>query len=74
MIKKATYRFTDICPYTDTRQSIQISYFKIPVMGTLTQGYKKDSYSCPLHNECPFPERDEYGRCPVYLNAPASPC
>lgn len=74
MTKKLTFMFEGDCPHTGTAQTIKISYFEIPMMGTLALGYKKDAYSCPLYDECPYPERDEYHRCPVYINAPSRPC
>ncbi|MEG0273242.1 MAG: hypothetical protein RR639_04200 [Hydrogenoanaerobacterium sp.] len=62
------------CPYTGTLQAIEINYFEVPMSGTLGMDYKKDAYSCALSDECPYPERDKYHRCPVYINAPSRPC
>lgn len=73
MTRKLTYSFTGNCPYTASRQTIKINYFEIPVIGSLTPGYKKDAYSCPLSSECPYPAHDDYHRCPVYLDAPDAP-
>ncbi len=74
MTKKLKYRFTGACPYTNSSQSIEINYFEIPMLGASTPGYKKDSYYCPLVDECPYPDQDRYHRCPVYLEAPDVPC
>ena len=72
MGRKLTYNFTGNCPYTGTRQTIRIDYLEVPVIGTMNNSNRKDSYSCPSASECPYPEQDEYHRCPVYLQAPES--
>lgn len=72
MTKTYTCQFTGNCPYTGSSQSIRINYLEVPVLGTMNNGTKKDSYHCTLANECPYPEQDEYHRCPVYLQAPES--
>lgn len=73
MVQKHTFRFTGDCPYTNSPQTIKINYFEIQLIGSMAPGYKKDAYSCPLANECPYPDRDAYHRCPVYLKAPDAP-
>ena len=73
MTKKHTYQFTGDCPHTASPQTIKINYLEIQVIGSMASSYKKDAYSCPLADECPYPSQDEYHRCPVYLNAPEHP-
>jgi hypothetical protein len=70
MAKKFTYTFTSDCPYTESKQSIQIDYLEVPILGTMSNGNRKDIYFCPNSDECPH--LDQYGRCPVYLQAPES--
>lgn len=67
------YRHTDFCPYLGCDHSIKITYAEIPIVGRLSPGYKAMSYSCDLSEECPYPQKDQYGRCPVYLSAPNEP-
>ena len=68
-----TYRFSGNCPYTGEQQTIKLEYSKILMVGFSDPGYKKGSYSCPHSAECPYPDRDPYGRCPVYLSSPDEP-
>lgn len=73
MINKFSYHFTGDCPQTKTKQDIQINYFEITQTCSATHAYKKDAYYCPLKQDCPFPNEDDFGRCPVYLAAPNQP-
>lgn len=74
MTRKLTYQFTGECPHTGSPQTIKINYLEIQMIGSMAPGYKKDAYSCPLADGCPYPAQDAYHRCPVYLNAPDAPC
>lgn len=74
MGRKIVYRFVGECPYTNEPQAININYLEISMIGSMAPGYKKDAYSCPLAEDCPYPSQDKYHRCPVYLNAPDAPC
>ncbi|MFL0198418.1 hypothetical protein ACJDU8_23040 [Clostridium sp. WILCCON 0269] len=72
MYKITTYRFTAQCPYFDELHSINIDYAEIPKLGTRTE-YKKIDYWCTEINNCPYPSKDKWRGCPVYLNAPSEP-
>lgn len=74
MSETITYRFSGSCPYTEKPQNITLEYYKIPITGCSDPCYKKGSYSCEYANECSYPDRDPYGRCPVYLSSPDEPC
>lgn len=73
MSKKHIVTFTGDCPYTESYQTIAITFLEIHTIGSMAPGYKKDSYSCPLIDECSYPAQDRYHRCPVYLSAPNEP-
>jgi hypothetical protein len=68
-----TCTFNLKCPYLNRLQQISIDYMEVPMCGTTQQCYKKGDYSCDEMDNCPFPSKDKYGRCPVYLNAPSRP-
>lgn len=67
------YRYTSQCPYLKCEHSICITYAEIPILGQMSPGYKKMSYGCDYFDECPYPEHDEYGRCPLFISAPDEP-
>ena len=73
MSRTITFHFSGNCPYTNSKQTIDLDYFEINMVGNMTPGYKKGNYSCPHSEKCPYPEQDPYGRCPVYLSAPDKP-
>lgn len=68
-----TIRHTDECPYLDEEHSILVNYAEIPILGQLSNGYKKMDYSCSEMSSCPYPDKDQWGRCPVYISAPSRP-
>lgn len=72
MSKKIIYAFSSECPYLHDFHTIHIDYHEIDIVGTNKVGYKKGNYSCNI-NDCPYPNKDEYGRCPVYLESPSEP-
>ncbi len=61
-----TSNFLFDCPYTNKKQSITIKYVKHHT----DLEYKKNAYGCDLKHDCPYPEEDAYGLCPVYKEAP----
>lgn len=61
------------CPYVGAPHAIELKYAEIPLLGHVGPDYKIMSYSCDLSDECPYPEKDKYGRCPVFLAAPKRP-
>lgn len=65
--------YIDNCPYTNSRQRIDLDYYVIPMARSMSPGYKKGNYSCPHYGKCPYPDQDPYGRCPMYLSAPDHP-
>ena len=65
--------YTAECPYTNKYKSITIDYAVIHIAGKLSPEYKKMSYKCDLIHECPYPDQDEYGRCPLYISSPSQP-
>ena len=67
------YRFHHYCPYLDRIHAISIDYAKINLIGDPKTHYKIIGFSCEYASDCPYPENDEYGRCPVYLAAPDEP-
>lgn len=68
-----TYDFNSQCPYLNKLHPISIDYIQFDMPGTNSPGYKKVSYYCDKINECPYPPKDEWQRCPVYLRAPSRP-
>lgn len=74
MARKITIHYSSDCPYTDEKQAITITYAEIPLLHSLTPGYKITSYSCPYGDECPYPARSSSGYCPVVDSAPERPC
>lgn len=73
MQRTLTYNFNFQCPYLNRPHSISIDYIEFFMCGTNHPCYKKGSYSCDEIDDCPFPSKDEWGRCPVYLKAPDEP-
>lgn len=71
MNTKISYNYTEHCPYLGKEHTITIKSFEIQIGSSID--YKKDTFYCNCINECPEDYRDEYGRCPVYLNAPNNP-
>lgn len=67
------YIFKAQCPYLNRINSISVDYLEVPTLGTAQCGYKKGNYYCDYMNNCPFPAKDKWGRCPVYLSAPSQP-
>ena len=65
--------FEHHCPYLDQLHTIGVDYAAINLMGDPKTHYKITGYVCDYADECPYPAEDEYGRCPVYLAAPAEP-
>lgn len=41
--------------------------------GDMNRHYKKMGYKCEYFSECPYPEKDEFKRCPVFINSPDEP-
>ncbi|WP_041700796.1 hypothetical protein [Clostridium kluyveri] len=68
-----TYNFSSECPYLNEPHCISIDYIKFDMTGTGMPGYKKGSYFCNKVKNCPYPSKDRWGRCPVYLDAPCPP-
>lgn len=73
MSKIVSKSFSSNCPYLNRVHSIDIDYAKIQVLGQAIPGYKSISYSCDFSEECPYPNQDRFGRCPVYLAASEKP-
>lgn len=74
MSRKITIHHSSNCPYTSQKQSIKITYVEIPLLGSLTPGYKITGFSCPYGDECPYPSQSRTGYCPVVDSAPERPC
>lgn len=55
MSRTITFHFSGNCPYTNSKQTIDLDYFEINMVGNMTPGYKKGNYSCPHSEECPYP-------------------
>lgn len=72
MGKVIKYSFKSKCPYLNKSHTIFIDYHEVHMCGSTNPGYKKGNYSCDVTN-CPYPSKDAYGRCPVYLNSPSQP-
>ena len=65
------YSFKSEGPHLGKSHLIIVEYAKIEVCGTTETLYKKMSYTCREGSDCTF--KDEYGRCPLYLDAPSNP-
>ena len=63
--------YTGICPRSDCYQTIQIKYEAIHMWGQEKPGYKKLSFSCENGSGCPH--LDQWGPCPLLLEAPDEP-
>lgn len=59
------------CPYTKQSQPISVDYCHVPIIGTLQKSYKKMSFDCPMHDECPSDLKDQYGCCSAYASLPS---
>lgn len=73
MSRTLTYTFNAECPYLNRPHSISIDYAEILLCGANKPDYQKLTYSCDESDTCPFPSKDNYGRCPVYLESPSEP-
>lgn len=73
MARTITYTHSGTCPYVEGIHSIHVNYTEVNMVGRSSPGYKKISYSCELSNECPYPGRDQFGRCPVFMSSPDKP-
>ncbi|MBV4430717.1 hypothetical protein KM803_09220 [Clostridium tyrobutyricum] len=73
MQRKLTYNFNAQCPYLNEPHYISIDYIEFDMLGSNGSNYKKGSYYCDKANNCPYPSKDKWGRCPVYLDAPSRP-
>ena len=67
------YLFSCFCPFLEREHSIHISYATVNMTGDMNRHYKKMGYKCEYFSECPYPEKDEFKRCPVFINAPDEP-
>lgn len=67
------YQFTHYCPYLEKMHVIYLDYAKLNFIGDVETHYKITGYQCDYVNDCPYPDNDLYGRCPVYLDAPDEP-
>ncbi|WP_410744263.1 hypothetical protein [Clostridium neonatale] len=65
--------YTGECPYLNQSHSIDITYTEMRMLGNPNPEYKKGSYSCDEIEDCPYPSKDKWGRCPVYLDSPSNP-
>lgn len=70
---RITISYTGDCPYLNDEHTIYIECAEITVAGNPNPGYKKLSYECDYVNECPYPDQDRWGRCPLYISAPSHP-
>lgn len=73
MARDITISHASDCPYTNQKQTIQITYAETPILGSLTQGYKITGFSCPYMDECPYPSQSRTGYCPVVDAASEGP-
>lgn len=71
MTKMIYSKHSENCPYTNSLHTIDVKYAEIP--NQLHPGYKLMSYSCCFSEECPYPKKDPFGRCPVFMTAPQQP-
>lgn len=62
--------YSDICPRFDEYRTIEIRYAVIPILGR-SPGYKKMSFTCDDGTDCPH--LDQWGRCPLMIDAPDEP-
>lgn len=65
--------FQSQCPYLDKPHSIAVECAEVNMCGTMDSHYKRIGYDCNMINECPYPSKDKYGRCPVYLESLSHP-
>ena len=73
MGRKLTYNFTGDCPHAGDHQTISINYLEVPLLGTLSSGWKKDTFRCPNSDCCPPSPYGDHRDCPLYLAAPDNP-
>ena len=73
MQRTLTYTLRAHCPYLNQLHSISIDYIEFEMCGTTGPCYKKGQYFCDKRDNCPFPSKDKWQRCPVYLDAPSRP-
>ena len=73
MTKTILTAYCGDCPYLGELHTIRIKYAEVALPKQLKPGYKRLSYSCNMSDDCPYPQNDKYGRCPVFLNSPNEP-
>lgn len=56
------------CPQIRETRTIGIRLAEVSFIGQSTAEYKKMLYSCPDAEVCQY--LDQYGRCPLYIEAP----
>lgn len=61
-------RYSGYCPYIDKSRAIDITFSELQISGVVTPAYKKLSFACNDIESCTH--RDEYGRCPLFIQAP----
>lgn len=57
--------FTEMCPITNSEQSINVDYIPYSSLGSIRTYYTKGRFSCSNH-KCDNED------CPLYNNAPVS--
>ena len=73
MGRKLTYSFSGDCPHTGDRQTIRINYLEVPLLGTMSSGWKKDAFRCSNSDGCTPSPHGDHRDCPLYLTAPDNP-
>ncbi len=71
--RNITVAYTSHCPFTEQRQTIEITYTEVPIIGQRMPGYKITKYFCPYGDECPYYLHSHTGFCPVVESAPDRP-
>lgn len=71
MYNKIYSTYTDLCPRSGDRVTVQIEYFEIPMHGNPKYGYKKSDFQCPDSEDCPM--FDKKHGCALYKKAPSQP-
>lgn len=62
--------YTDYCVEDNVENEIEIDYFHVPNLGTLTENYKKGDFHCEKkdNGECEYYNRTNH--CSVHEKAP----
>lgn len=70
VISMVTIIYHGFCPQNRIHKSIEIELVEV-MIGSLVNDYKKMSFECADVDECEH--LDEYGRCPLFIEAPDHP-